>query len=199
MKHLYVLLMLTFLITTGLLQQDKPKDDANSSGPPKGLNDPMNQWMIGEWSGTTESSMGTSKDWQKCEWGLDKQFVSMTLTSKITEVNPDYLNKMSKTMKMSPKDLKEMMMGGEYKGLGMMTLDPMTGDYVGYWFDNWRGSYTGKGKLEGNTITMSWEGTMGNSVRTVEKIDDNTMVETFKEKDMTGSETQGKTTLKRTK
>jgi hypothetical protein len=47
---------------------------------------------------------------------------------------------------------------------------------------------------------MTWEGTMGTSVRTIEKVSDDNMVMTFKEKDPTsGKEMEGRTELARKK
>jgi hypothetical protein len=102
-------------------------------------------------------------------------------------------------MKMSKEDMDKMK-DMVYKGMGPTTINPQTAEVVGYWFDNWRGMYKGAGKREGNKITMRWEGTMGTSERTIEKVSDDKMVMTFKEKDpTTGKEIEGRTELTRKK
>jgi hypothetical protein len=199
MKHTIILLLALVILFAAVSGQEKLKEEAPSMAPPKSLDDDMHKWMIGEWTGTTESPMGTSEDWQKCEWGLDKQYVVMHLKSKMTKVNEDNAKKMAQGMNMPEKDFMDMMKNSEYHGMGLFTMDPQTGEYVGYWFDSWRGSYKGRGKLEGKKITMNWEGTMGTSIRTIEMESTDVMVEQFKEKDMMGNDMEGKTTLKRKK
>ena len=197
--------MLLFLLTLSMVvmpfavaqEKDKPADDANSNAPPKPLSDAMSTWMVGEWSGTSESSMGAAEEWQKNEMSLDNQFVVMNFTSHFTKVNPEYLKTMAASMKMSEQDAEKMMMGSTYKGMGLMTIHPKTGDYIGYWFDSWRGMYKGIGTLEGNKITMNWEGTMGSSVRTMEKDEKGQLIQTYKEKDMSGSVVEGKSVFTR--
>ncbi|MEK9136300.1 MAG: hypothetical protein AAB393_04200, partial [Bacteroidota bacterium] len=97
------------------------------------------------------------------------------------------------------KEQVEKMKDMIYKGMGPMTINPMTGEYVGYWFDNWRGMYKGTGKREGNKITMNWEGPMGTSTRTIENVGDDKMVQTYSEKDMKGNVVEGKTEMTRKK
>lgn len=201
MKRVLLLLIILLAITSiAAIAQEKeaPKEDMSSMAPPKPLEDEISKWMIGEWAGTSESNMGTSKDWQKNEWSLDKQYVTMHLTSKMTKVNEDHAKKMAGMMKMSEKEFMDMMKNSEYKGMGLMTLDPQTGEYVGYWFDSWRGFYKGRGKLDGKIVTINWEGTMGTSVRTIEIEGPDKMVQSFKE-NMMGDEMVGKSTYTRKK
>jgi hypothetical protein len=162
--------------------------------PPQPLADDLFSWMIGDWEGSTTSPMGKSQDMQKIEWGLDKQFIMVHVTAKQTEVNQEAM----KAYKMSKEDMDKMM-AMPYKGMGPMTINPQTGEIVGYWFDNWRGSYKGTGKREGNKITIQWEGTMGTSERTIEKVSDDKMVQTFKEKDPSGNVVEGRTESTRKK
>ncbi|MBS4028857.1 MAG: hypothetical protein KGZ58_09480 [Ignavibacteriales bacterium] len=173
-------------------------DDANSNAPPKPLDDNIHQWMIGEWTGTSESNMGSAKEWQKCEWACDKQYVLVQYTSQFTKLNPDFLKMNAEQMKMSVEEVEKMMMGSKYTGLGVLTMDPKSGEYLGQWYDNWRGSYKGRGKLDGKKVMMHWEGTMGPSDRTVGFEDENTMIWSFKE-NMSGSAVEGKSTFTRKK
>ena len=201
MKTLFfMVLMLLLAIAPFAVGQDKtkPADNANANAPPKPLDDAMSTWMVEEWSGTTESNMGTSNDWQKNEMSLDKQFITTNFTSQITKVDPQFLKAQAAQMKMSEQDVDKMMKSSMYKGMGFMTLDPKTGGYIGYWFDSWRGMYKGTGKLEGNKITMNWEGTMGSEVRTIEKDEKGNLIQTFKQ-NMNGMMMEGKTVSLRKK
>jgi hypothetical protein len=91
------------------------------------------------------------------------------------------------------------MKGMVYKAMGVFTLDPMSGDFNGYWFDNWRGVSKGIGKRDGDTVTMAWESPMGSETRTIEKIGEDNMVMTFKVKDPTGKEVEGRSEFTRKK
>lgn len=117
--------------------------------PPKPLESPMMKWMVGEWEGTFESPMGKSQEWMACSMGLNDQFLLMEGASTVQ--------------------------AGKYKGMGALTIDPKTGGTHGYWIDNFRGRYEGKGKEEGNKIIMEWTGTMGTSTRTIEKVNEDKM------------------------
>ena len=201
MKRTFVVL-LTLMAFTALpmlaQEKEKPKEAAPSMEPPKPLADDFCKWMIGEWEGWSTSPMGKSKDWQKVEMGLDKQFVMTHYNSKMTEMTPDQMKAMAEAYGMT-KEQVEKMKDMTYKGMGPMTINPMTGEYVGYWFDNWRGMYKGTGKREGNKITMNWEGPMGTSMRTIENVGDDKMVQTYSEKDMKGNVVEGKTEMTRKK
>lgn len=154
-------------------------------------NDPWMKWLAGEWEGTTESPMGTSKDWMKLEFALDGQFLIAHLKSETVTVNKEMAMQMGMT---------EEQMKAPYYGMGVFTIDPRTGESVDYWFDSMRGISSGKGKREGNVETTHWESAMGSEVRTLEKKGENDMVMTFK-MTMPGSDAamEGKTVLKRKK
>lgn len=164
--------------------------------PPKPLSSDWYKWMIGEWEGTSQSAMGETKDWIKFEWGLDKQFVVMHYKGVMVEPNEEMMKGMQEKMNMSDEDMSKMM-EMPYKGMGVVTIDPKTGESTGYWFDNWRTVSTGKGKMEGsNKMTMVWEGAMGTETRTTEKVDENKMVVNFKSSGPMG-EHEGRTELTR--
>jgi len=209
-KLLIVGLVILLASSFSLIAQEKPKmetavkavDKAEMKGqmpemtPPKPLSSDWYNWMVGEWEGTSESQMGKTKDWIKFEWGLDKQFVVMHYKGETVEPNKEMMKGMQEQMKMSDEDMKKMM-EMPYKGMGVVTQDPKTGESMGYWFDNWRSVSKGKGKMEGaNKMTMVWEGAMGTETRTTEKVGDNKMVVTFKSSGPMG-EFQGKTELTR--
>lgn len=160
MKKAFVLLLA--VMACGALplfaqEQDMPKEAMPSMAMPTPLADDLCAWMVGEWEGWSTSPMGKSQDWQKVEMGLDNQFVITHYTAKTSEANPEAMKAWAESMKMSKEDMDKMM-SMTYKGMGPMTINPMTGEFVGYWFDNMRGMYKGTGKREGNKFTIKWEG-----------------------------------------
>lgn len=199
-RNLLFVAMVLLLFSLPLLAQEKekPKEAAPSMAPPSALTDDICAWMIGEWEGWTESAMGKSQEWDKYEWALDNQFVLMSATSKTTEMTEEQKAKVMEAYGMSKEDV-EKMIEMTYKGMGTMTMNPVTGEYIGYWFDNWRGVYKGTGKREGNKVSMTWEGPMGKETRTTEKVDDNTMVIFIKSTDPKGIVMEAKEELTRKK
>jgi hypothetical protein len=179
-------------------EKEKPQEATPSMAPPSALADDMCAWMIGEWEGWTTSPMGKAKEWDKFEWGLDNQFVMMHATSKTAEMNEEQKKKAMEAYGMSKEDV-EKMMEMTYKGMGPITIDPSTGEYIGYWFDNWRGVHKGTGKREGNKVTMTWEGQMGKETRTTEKVSENTMVISIKSTAPNGNVMEARSELTRMK
>jgi hypothetical protein len=189
MKKISLFLVLLFIVAVPLYAQ---------MAPPKPLNDDLCAWMVGEWEGWSNSPMGKTKDWAKYEWGLDKQFVLTQYTGQTTEMTDDQKKKAMEMYSMSKEDVEKMMKMA-YKGRGPITMNPATGEFMGYWFDNWRSVYKGTGKRDGNKLTMTWEGPMGTEVRTTEKVSNDKMVVTFKSTDPKGNVTEGKSELTRKK
>jgi hypothetical protein len=197
---MFLMILLLMAMPLAVAQdKDKPAEPAAQAGPPKPLDDEMLTWMVGSWKGMSESNMGTADETEKCDLSLDKQFIIMHLTSHFTKLDPDYLKPMAAGMKISEREAEKMVKHSKYKGMGVLTMDPKTGEYAGYWFDNWRGTYKGSGKLEGNKITMTWDGPMGSSTRTIERDENDHLVQSFKEKDMSGGIVEGKSVYTRTK
>ena len=166
--------------------------------PPKPLDNSFMTWMVGDWAGQTTGTTGKTKDWQKIEWGLDNQFVVVNYSSKMVSVSPEQMKAMTSSMKMSEEEVKKMM-EMPYKGMGQFTINPMNGEFMGYWFDNWRGVYKGTGKIEAKKSTTTWEGLRGTSVRVMEKVSEDKMTETFKETESTGIVMEGKSEWTRKK
>jgi hypothetical protein len=179
-------------------EKEKAKEATPSMAPPSALSDDMCAWMIGEWEGWSTSPMGKQQEWFKFEWALDNQFVIMHVTSKTAEMTEEQKKKAMAAFGMSMEDV-EKMAGMTYKGMGPMTINPATGEYTGYWFDNWRGVYKGTGTRDGNKVTMTWEGQMGKETRTTEKVDENTMAVSIKSTDPQGNVMEAKTELTRKK
>ena len=141
--------------------------------------------------------MGKFKDWQRFSLGLDGQFLLIDYSSKMGSVTEEHEKAMAQ-MGMSAEDI-EKMKNWVYQGHGLITIDPSTSEYVGYWFDSWRGTYKGTGKRDGNKVSWNWVGPGSNSLRTMELVGNNKMVETFKETDPSGNSMEGRSEWTRKK
>lgn len=121
--------------------------------PPPPLDSDLAEWFVGEWEGRSEGPMGEAREWRKYELGLGGQY--LLIHAKSVHGDDE---------------------GGEcmiYEGLGGMTKGP-EGHWVGFWVDNMRGMYKGRGRREEDRIHMAWEGPNGVAHRVMEKVDDNT-------------------------
>jgi hypothetical protein len=160
--------------------------------PPGPLEDDLYNWMAGKWEGATESSMGKFTDEMEVDWDLGHQFVNIHYKSKTAETDPAKLEEMAKAMGMTKEQMQT-----PYKGVGYLTIDPQTKEYIGYWFGSMRDVSVGKGTREGNKITMTWEGPMGSEMRTFEKAGEDKLVMAFEGKDPQGNVIKGTTTMMR--
>ncbi|MBD3226355.1 MAG: hypothetical protein GF313_16620 [Caldithrix sp.] len=175
------------------------QEESTPPGPPQPLNDSWHQWMIGEWKGTSESNMGKTKDWMKVEWGPGKQFLIMHYKGKTTEVKEDALKQAAKKMNMPQDKMKEMMME-DYYGIGIMTLNPQTGEPMGYWFDSYRDISKGSGTMEDGKSTMTWTSkAMGTMKRVVKKVNEEKMTIKMHGQDPSGMEWSGSSVMQRVK
>ena len=194
MKKIFALsLAIMALVALPLLAQEKEmeKESMGPTPPPMPLDDDLIKWMVGEWEGWSESPFGKFQDWQKCEMAMDNQFLLIDYTSRMSSMTPEQTKSMAEEMNMSVEETEKMMADMVYRGHGTITIDPKTDDFVGYWFDNWRGMYKGTGKKEGEKIIWNWESPMGSSVRTMEKMGDDKWVETHRHEDPSGKVTEG--------
>ncbi len=201
MKSLfYILVVILVVVSLPLSAQDKKAEsEEQQNSPPPPLGDETSMWMVGEWNGTSETNMGNGDEWQSIKLGLDNQYLLMEYTSTYTSLNDEFVNNMTKQMNMPKEAVEGMLKGNPYKGHGLMTQDPKTGEWLGYWFDSWRGAYTGRGKLDGKIITMQWEGVTGKSTRTIETGEHGEMIQTFTEQDAMGNVMVGKSTMMKKK
>jgi len=69
---------------------------------------------------------------KKWSGGLGKQYVITHFSSQMTKLNTEFLKTQAEQMKMSEKDVEKMMLAMKYEAMGVMTLDPKTGEYVGH-------------------------------------------------------------------
>jgi len=158
MKRLSLLTLLAVLcFILPVVAQDEMKEEAGMGAemmPPPALDDEFLSWLVGEWEGTSEGTMGMSKDNYKMSIGLNSQFLLM-------EVNSD-------------------MNGTPFTGMGAVTL-AQDGSLAGYWIDSYRLMAAGKGSREGDVETIVWTDQMGGVyTRVTKKIDENTFEVTGK-------------------
>jgi hypothetical protein len=160
---------LTFLVLALIAFPVRAQD---TMAPPKPIEDPLWNSLIGDWEGWTEFPNGKSIDKVEFEWELHKQFFKTQVESKQGEM--------------------------EFKLTGYTTIDPKTGAMWGYWFDSFRMVYKSTQTQQGNKVTIKWEGGPAPFERSFEKVGDDKLVGTFKDVDVaTGKPVEGKWELTR--
>jgi len=181
MKRLSIILILLVVMismASCAINKEKKmaKDIKPSSFQPEPLDDEWSKWLVGEWEGSAESDVGTGKIWTKIELGLNGQFLIMKSECKITEITDEQRQYLRETLHASDEEI-EKSQSSTFKELQIHTIDPKTGEVVGYLFDSMRCVATGKGKREGNKEIMEWKWSVtaqgATSVRIIEKISNN--------------------------
>jgi hypothetical protein len=165
---------------------NKEKEMAKESRPsvflPKPVDDDWSKWLVGEWEGSGESNAGEGKGWVQIELGLNGQFLIMKGEAKITQITPEQIQYLKKTLHASDEDI-EKFQSSTFKELQIHTIDPKTGEIIGYLFDSLRCIATGTGKRQGNKEIMEWKWSgsgQGTSIRITEKVSDDKLVITEK-------------------
>jgi len=157
-------------------EKETVKESGSTSFQPKPLDDDWSKWLVGQWEGSAESDVGTGKVWMKIEFGLNGQFLIMNSESIITERSDEQRQYLKDTLGASDEDI-ESDLSSTFKALQIYTIDPKTGEVVGYLFDSLRCIAKGTGKRQGNKeiIEWAWSGTAqgATSVSIIEKINDN--------------------------
>ena len=157
MIRMSVVLLSVLLLAAPVLAQEGKENQGEGMempAPPQPLDNAFLNWMVGEWEGWTKSQMGQSKDWMKCEMGLNGQFLMMDYSS-------------------------DMGGAGDFHGMGAITLKD--GALKGYWIDVMRTMSQGSGTLEGDSkSTMQWTDAMGSHTRITEKLGEDKMRVTIK-------------------
>jgi hypothetical protein len=191
MKKLFVVsLFIAVVMTSCAVNQKKEivKENMPSLASPKGLDDDWIKWIVGEWEGTAKSDFGKHKDWVKgkgrrqIELGLNGQFLIERGQAEITQLSAEYIQYLKETMHASDEEIKRFQ-SSTFKSLEIHTIDPKTGEYIGYLFDSLRCIAKGRGKREGNKEIMEWEWSgagQGTSIRITEKANDDKLIITEK-------------------
>ncbi len=111
---------------------------------------------------------------EKCQ--LNGQFLIMKSWAETGEITPEQIQQLKDTLRASDEDI-ERMLSMPFKELQIHTIDPKTGERIGYLFDSMRCIAKGTGRLERNKEIMEWVWSAtaqgATSVRIIEKINDN--------------------------
>ena len=166
-KLVFLTLNFLFISCLAISQEKEQAKETESYTAPAPLNDDLMDWMIGEWKGKMVSPMGETEEWFKYEYTLENQFLMMSATSKM---GADW----------------------DYKGNGAITFKPESKEVMGYWIDNMRGMYKGKGEREGDMVKMTWYGPQGNATRITKKLGNDKLMIISQSKDADGNTIEGK-------
>ena len=182
-RAIIVMFALLAVLTTLLLiaqERESPVEGVTSRTIINPAEDGMWQWMIGNWSGWSESPLGKTQDWIKCEWDLNQQFLLTHIKSQMTEPNREVLQRMAEKHNTTADEIIKMILA-PYSGKGYSTID-QNGEINCYWFDSLRRVYNGSEIRNGNVVKMICREVGGNIVieRTFEKRGENKLTGTFK-------------------
>ncbi|MGD0573136.1 MAG: hypothetical protein ABSB11_08965 [Sedimentisphaerales bacterium] len=189
MKRLIAIAVIMLVITSCATNQEKESGKGNipSLEPPKALDDDWSRWLVGNWQGTAKSDFGEHKDWAKgdcrlnIELALNGQFLVRKGRSQVTSLSDEYIKQL-KGQHLSDSDI-EKMRNSTFESMEVYTIDPKTGEIVGYLFDSLRCVAKGTGKRQGNKEIINWVWSVqgqGSSTRVTEKIGNDRFISTEK-------------------
>jgi len=185
MKRLSIILLVVMVILPSCAKIQK-KEIAEEQRPsiflPKPIDDDWSKWLAGEWEGSGESDAGKGKGWVQIELGLNGQFLIMKGEAEITQITPEQIQYLKETLHASDEEI-ERFQSSTFKSLEIHTIDPKTGEIIGYLFDSLRCIAIGTGKREGNKEVMEWQWSgsgQGTSIRITEKVSDDKLIMTEK-------------------
>jgi hypothetical protein len=142
---------------------------------PKPLDDDWNKWLVGEWEGSAESDVGTGKVRTEIDFGMNGQFLIMKGESEITEITDAQRQYYKDTLRASDEDI-ERYRSSTFRWMQIHTIDPTTGELIGYLFDSLRCIAEGRGGRQGNKEIIEWKWSAtaqgATSVYIIEKIND---------------------------
>lgn len=202
MKHVSIVLLIVMASMAScakMQQKEMVKESRTPSFQSKPLDDEWSKWLIGEWEDTVDHGVADFT----IEPVLNGQFLiwkrSWAETDQMTDEEKKQLKE---AFKASDEDL-ERFLSMPYKLLQIQTIDPKTGERIGYAFDSMRCIAEGRGRLEANKEIMEWEwsGTLqgATSVGIIEKISDNKYTLTHKITLPNGNKMEEKTEMTRKK
>ena len=182
MKHVSIVLLIVMVSMAsyaGNKKKEKAKESGSASFQPKPLDDGWYNWLVGQWEGSVESDVGTGKIRTKIEFGLNWQFLIMKSEAEITEITDKQRQYLKATLHASDEYI-EKSQNSIFEELQIHTIDPQTGEVVGYLFDGLRCIAEGRARRQGNKeiVEWKWAGTAqgARSVRIIEKINDNKII-----------------------
>ncbi len=196
-------ILLVVIVSLSAYAINEEKETAKESGSysfqPKPLDDDWSKWLVGEWKGTVGLGGVKSEAWREIELGLNGQFLITKHEHKVTN---EEIQELKKIMHISDEDVKKYQ-SLPFKYLEIWTIDPKTGEVIGYLFDSMRVVAEGKGKLQGNKEIVEWQwfaqGQGASSIRIMEKVSDDRFITTKKYILPDGSTMEGKVEMTRKK
>jgi hypothetical protein len=196
MKRLSILLLVV-MVSTASCAINQEKEIAEESKPssfqPEPLDDEWSKWLVGKWEVTGGKSDFLGDELEglgdpneegaagfTIELGLNGQFLIIESWAETGEITDEQKKQIKEALKeatnASDEEIKRFV-SMPFKHLEIRTIDPKTGERIGYLFDSQRCIAKGTGRLEGNKEIMEWEwsgtGQGVTSVSTIEKINDN--------------------------
>jgi hypothetical protein len=179
MKRLSIILLVAIVSVSSFAineEKETAKESGSASFQPEPLDDEWYKWLVGQWEGSVESDVGTGKIRTKIELGLNGQFLIMKSEAEITEITDEQRQYLRETLHASDEEI-ERFQSSTFKELQIHTIDPETGEIVGYLFDSMRCVARGKVKREKKKEIIEWKWSVfaqgATSVRIIEKINDN--------------------------
>ncbi len=201
MKRIPVILLVVMLVVTSCVtgRRDKAaRDSRPGEFQPKPLDDEWSKWIVGDWEGSVEGDTG--QGWSvTIEPALNGQFVIFCSDADLATMPPDqvqYLKEHNHATDESIERFRSM----PFRELEIYTLDPQSGDVIGYLFDSLRCVAEGRGKRQGNKEVIDWQWSVcgqGTSTRITEKVGDNECIITQKDTAPDGTVTEGKARMTR--
>ncbi|MHC4087210.1 MAG: hypothetical protein ACYSU5_18665 [Planctomycetota bacterium] len=155
-----------------IAEESKP-----SSFQPKPLDDEWSKWLVGEWEIPVDSDVGAGSR-SKIELGLNGQFLIMKDHGELGEMTDEQIQQLKETTNASDEDI-ERFLSMPFKELQIHTIDPKTGEIVGYLFDSMRCIAAGRGRRQGNKEIIEWKWS-GTAQGATKKISDNKFIGTQK-------------------
>ena len=190
MKYISTILLIVMVSMTSCTKWEKndmSKESRTHSFQPKPLDDEWTKWLIGKWqvtSGQSDFLGDESEDLTVeaaggfiIESALNGQFLMWKTWTQAGEMTDEQKKQMKDSLKettnASDEDL-ERFLSMPFKEIQIQTIDPQTGEVIGYLFDSQRCIVEGRGTRRGNCEIMEWKwsgtGEGAASVSTIEKI-----------------------------
>jgi hypothetical protein len=176
MKHASIVLLIVMVsMASCAINQEKEiaEESKPSSFQPEPFDDDWSKWLVGEWkplSGESdwladESGSRVKIDMNeegtggiKVELGLNGQFLIMRGSSgELTDEQKKLFKETVKKKRNVSDENIERFLSMSYKSLEIYTIDPKTGEVIGYLFDSQRCIAEGRGRRQGNKEIMEWE------------------------------------------
>jgi len=195
MKRLPVILLAVMLVVTSCATSRREKT-THGNGPgvfqPKPLEDEWAKWIVGEREASVEGDAG--QGWSVViEPALNGQFLIFRSQADLTTMPPDQIQYLKEHMHATDEGI-ERFRSMPFRELEIYTVDPRSGQIVGYLFDSLRCVAEGRGKRRGNKEVMNWQWSVcgqGTSTRVTERVGDNECTITQKDTSPDGTVTEG--------